>query len=136
MHTPYLKVQLLNALSEFQLVENAMSDEWLNLTEAAEIAGCSRKTLYRYMEKGVLAYEKRLNNRRYVEKERVEKLFKNSIRSTVHTAISRADIIDLVSLLDELKREIESQTALLVKMIELYKPNSVADILRKYEKAG
>lgn len=106
---------------------------WLNLSEAAELAGCSRKTLYRYMAKGVLAYRKDPNNRRYVQQSDIEKLFPQYRHQQKEGLPLRADLSKLVSLLEKLSAEIEAQSILLERMVTLYQPKTLAELATKRE---
>jgi excisionase family DNA binding protein len=41
-----------------------MTNEWLTVKEAAELLGVSTRTIWRYMAKGVLAFERKSHNAR------------------------------------------------------------------------
>lgn len=111
-----------------------MEDQnWINLNEAAELAGCSRKTLYRYMAKNQLLYRKAENNRRYVQRHDIEELFPEYRHPQQDSPPLRADLTKLVSLLERLSAEIESQSALLERMVTLYQPKSLAELMTKRE---
>jgi DNA-binding transcriptional MerR regulator len=107
---------------------------WLNLSEAADLAGCSRKTLYRYMEKKRLAYSKEENNRRYVQQCDIEKLFPRHQHQQHKGQRLRADLTELFSLLERLSTEIETQSNLLERMVALYQPKTLAELVTKREK--
>jgi len=106
---------------------------WLNLKEAADLAGCSRKTLYRYMAKKRLAYRKEENNRRYVQRQDIEALFPRYRHQQQEGSPLRADLSELVSLLQRLSVEIEKQSALLERMVALYQPKTLAELATKRE---
>lgn len=106
---------------------------WLNLSEAAEIAGCSRKTLYRYMAKKTLAFRKEENNRRYVQQSEIEMLFPKYRYRQEEGPLPRADLSELVSLLEKLSTEIEAQRILLERMIALYQPKTLSELATKRE---
>jgi len=106
---------------------------WINLSEAAELAGCSRKTLYRYMTKKQLEYRKEENNRRYVQQGDIEKLFPKYQRQQHKGPHLRADLSELVSLLEKLSTEIETQSILLERMVALYQPKTLAELVAKRE---
>ena len=108
------------------------TNHWLNLTEAADLAGCSRKTLYRYMAKNRLVYRKEENNRRYVQRQDIEKLFPR-FRQQKERSPLRADLSELVSLLETLNTEIQVQSNLLEQMISLYQPKTLAELVNKRE---
>ena len=111
-----------------------MEDQnWINLNEAAELAGCSRKTLYRYMGKNQLAYHKAENNRRYVQRHDIEILFPEYRQQQNESPPYLADLTKLVSLLERLSTEIETQSALLERMIALYQPKTLAELATKRE---
>jgi len=111
-----------------------MTDEdWINLVEAAELAGCSRKTLYRYMTKNHLRYRKAENNRRYVQRQTIEALFPPHQRKSQTSLPKRADLEMLVSVIESLSTEIKTQSALLEKMVALYQPKTFAELLTKRE---
>ena len=106
---------------------------WLNLNEAAALAGCSRKTLYRYMTKKRLAYRKEENNRRYVQRQDIETLFPQYRHKQHKAPHLRADYKELVSLLEKLSTEIETQSILLERMVALYQPKTLAELVTKRE---
>jgi len=111
-----------------------MEDQnWINLTEAAELAGCSRKSLYRYMAKDQLAYHKAENNRRYVQRHEIENLFPKYRQQGNTPPPLRADLVKLVSLIESLSAEIKSQSALLERMVALYQPKTLAELVTKRE---
>jgi hypothetical protein len=112
-----------------------MEDQnWINLNEAAELAGCSRKTLYRYMAKNQLAYRKAENNRRYVQRHDIETLFPEYRQPHNESPSFLADLTKLVSLLERISAEVESQSILLERMVALYQPKSLAELMAKREK--
>ena len=102
-------------------------DQWLTLTQAAEYAQCSRKTLYRYMNKGILTYNKKINNRRYVKQSDIDSLFIQE-----KTAISHNLDKSLLDTLHELHMEIQQQKILLKKVIELYTAHNFDDLIKKH----
>lgn len=106
---------------------------WLNLNEAAGLAGCSRKTLYRYMAKKQLVYRKEENNRRYVQQHDIEKLFPRHRQQQQESQPLRADLKELVSLLERMSSDIEAQSTLLERMITLYQPKTLAELIAKRE---
>lgn len=107
--------------------------DWINLSEAAELARCSRKTLYRYMAKNCLIYRKAENNRRYVQRQEIEDLFPEYQHQSQESSPKRADLKMLVSLIEKLSTEIENQSALLEKMVALYQPKTLAELMVKRE---
>lgn len=103
------------------------------MNEAAELAGCSRKTLYRYMAKNQLAYHKAENNRRYVQRHDIETLFPEYRQQQKETPSFLADLTKLVSLLERLSNDIEAQSILLEQMIALYQPKTLSELAAKRE---
>ncbi len=106
----------------------------LNLNEAAELADCSRKTLYRYMAKGPLAYRKAANNRRYVRRQDIETLFPKHQHRLNKSRSLLADLGSVVSVLETLTAGIKKQQALIERMIALYQPKSFAELANKHKK--
>ena len=104
-------------------------EELMNLKDAADLAGCSRKTLYRYMAKKRLMYHKAENNRRYVQRHEIEDLFPRH-QQQKHLPLL-AESTKLVSLIEGLRTEIEAQSALIEKMIGLYQPKTLAELMSK-----
>lgn len=106
-------------------------DHWLTLSQAATLVGCSRKTLYRYMNRGLLAYRRAANNRRYVLERDILSLF---VMRQVVTANPNANDPSprLEQALGELVQIVERQNALLVRMIELYQPKTLRELAKKH----
>jgi len=111
-------------------------NHWLNLTEAADLAKCSRKTLYRYMTRGVLEYRKEANNRRYVQRHAIETLFPIYRTQKTDGSQTKADCSMLTSSLEILSEEVATQSELLKRMIALYKPKTLGELVSKRKKSG
>lgn len=85
---------------------------------------CSRKTLYRYMNKGLLPYRRAVNNRRYISETDIK-----SIKFPQHGAILNGELNQRLLLLEERVYEQQEQIEIL---ISLYKPKSFSELARKY----
>jgi DNA-binding transcriptional MerR regulator len=108
-----------------------MAGDWLNLNEAAQLAGCSRKTLYRIMAKGALAYRKETNNRRYVRRQDIETLF--AVCRTPHgrRPQTRTELAIVMRMVEQLSADLGKHSEVLERMIALYQPKSLGDLVNK-----
>jgi len=105
---------------------------WLTLSEAQALLGVSRKTLYRYMDRKLLPYKKAANGRRYLSKDEIDAfLTSQSAPPTFQNPSGNQDYSDLISLLNALSDKIDRQNQLLEIMIELYKPETLHDLVVK-----
>lgn len=106
-------------------------NDWLTLSQAATLAGCSRKTLYRYMNRNLLAYRREANNRRYVLQRDILSLFET--RQTVTSTPAESDSSSRVEhRLDALMQVLNQQNVLLLRMIELYQPKTLQELAKKH----
>lgn len=106
-------------------------NDWITLSQAATLAGCSRKTLYRYMNRNLLTYRREANNRRYVLQRDILSLFET--RQTVASTLAESDSPShLERRLDALKQMLDQQNILLVRMIELYQPKTLQELALKH----
>lgn len=104
---------------------------WLTLSQAATLAGCSRKTLYRYMQRGLLAYRKEANNRRYVTEQDIHSLFDLCHNGTVQDS-STHDTRTIARRLEKIEQSVDEQKRLIMDMIALYHPSTLQDVARKH----
>lgn len=106
-------------------------NDWLTLSQAATLAGCSRKTLYRYMNRNLLTYRREANNRRYVLQRDILSLFET--RQTVTLTSAERDSSSRVEhRLDALTQMLNQQNVLLLRMIELYQPKTLQELAKKH----
>lgn len=101
------------------------------MQQAAQWAACSRKTLYRYMNKGLLSYQSGSDGRRYLERKDLESVFAHQMSRSV----TQPENSNLTSLTNELVDEMRQQRKLIEQMISLYHPQSIADLHRKHIKS-
>ena len=104
-----------------------MNDNLMTMRESAEWAMCSRKTLYRYMSKGLLPYQLGRNQRRYIHRKDLEELFiirRNKADSQYHQYI--------VTLIGEMRVGLHQQRNLIERMLALYRPKSLAELTLKH----
>jgi hypothetical protein len=99
----------------------------LTLQEAAVLARCTTKTLYRYMDRGQLAFHRGPDNRRYVEASAVRALFPVTPPSGAARTVG-----ELAALLHEIKGAVDRQSALLEQAIALYQPKTLAALRAKH----
>lgn len=104
-----------------------ISSSWLTMQEAAQWAACSRKTLYRYMSRGVVKYQISSNGRRYLEFDSLRLAFEHQKKRFSEAT----DISDLNSRIEQLHNDISELHQSVERMIELYHPNSIAELNRK-----
>lgn len=104
-----------------------MTDEYLYVKEAAQLAGCSTKTLYRRMKRGELAYTIGGDHRR---------LIRAVDAMAVATAHRLANGTQTNPLIDERLRRIEQKLDQLLvlqeKLLALYQPRSLATLASKH----
>ena len=106
-------------------------DEWLTLTQAAKLVGCSRKTLYRYMARRLLAYRREADNRRYVKRADVLSLFET--RRDKMSQWGNADCCTgIAQVLEGMTRVLEAHNDLIMRMIQLYQPRTLSDLAKKH----
>lgn len=104
-----------------------MTDEYLYVKDAARLAGCSTKTLYRRMKRRELAYTTGENQRRL-------------IRAVDAMAVATANRVtggaQTTPLIDERLRRIEQKLdqlfVLQEKLLALYQPRSLATLASKH----
>ncbi|MDC9727758.1 MAG: helix-turn-helix domain-containing protein [Methyloprofundus sp.] len=105
---------------------------WLTLSEAQALLGVSRKTLYRYMDRQLFTYRKAANGRRYIEDEHLNVFIEKKMATT---PLSQDNIkqgnSEVSKQLAILNTKVERQNRLLETMIELYKPESMHELLVK-----
>lgn len=106
-------------------------DEWLTLSQAANLVGCSRKTLYRYMARRLLAYRREADNRRYVKRADVLTLFE-----TRRDKMSQRDTADcctgIAQALERMTCTLDAHNDLIMRMIQLYQPRTLSDLAKKH----
>ena len=106
-----------------------MKEEYLYVQEAAKIAGCSAKTLYRRMNDGQLPYKTGKNHRRLIRK--MDAL-------SVSTNIS-VDADPKQPLNDERLKRIEQKLdelfALQERLLALYRPGSLSALVSKHKRS-
>lgn len=107
-----------------------MTDEYLYVKDAARLAGCSTKTLYRRMKRGELAYKTGEDQRR---------LIRAVDAMAVTTANPIACGIQQNPLTDECLKRIEQKLDALVilqeKLLALYQPRSLASLASKHTRS-
>lgn len=104
-----------------------MKDEYLYVKEAARLAGCSTKTLYRRMKRGELAYTTGEDQRR---------LIRAVDAMAVATANRLANGTQTNSLIDErlmrIEQKIDELLSMQEKLLALYQPRSLATLASKH----
>ncbi len=100
--------------------------QWITVQEAAALAGCSTKTLYRYMAKGLVQYRKAANNRRYLRT--------NEVLSAIEKGDSDIgrELDDLRKTMVQLQTAFQQQSHLIEQMIRLHHPQSFRAMLQKH----
>ncbi|MAM00101.1 helix-turn-helix domain-containing protein [Hydrocarboniclastica marina] len=102
--------------------------EGLSLQEAATLVGRTTKTLYRWMDKGLLSYLLSEAGRRLIDQ---SELLKVATRSTGARARSRDNNAIIIKMLIDLEGRLERQEALMIGLVELYQPGSIDALNRK-----
>ena len=106
-----------------------MTREYLYVQEAAQLAGCSTKTLYRRMRDGSLPYEVGDNGRRMIERTRLMQLLS---RDKVSRPVpSHQNLQYLTREVEALRVQIARQQDLLLELVELYRPDSPKALRQK-----
>lgn len=108
------------------------SSIWVTLNEAQDLLGVSRKTLYRYMDRKLLSYSKAANGRRYISKDEIH-LFLTShpASANIQNGGQIQNYSALTLQLSKLNEKIDRQNQLLEIMIELYKPETMHELVVK-----
>lgn len=106
-------------------------DEWLTLSQAARLVGCSRKTLYRYMTRSLLAYRREADNRRYVKRADVLTLFETRQDTTSQWDTANC-CTGIAQALEGMTRTMEAHNDLIMRMIQLYQPRTLSDLAKKH----
>lgn len=106
-------------------------DEWLTLSQAAQLAGCSRKTLYRYMARRLLAYRREADNRRYVKRAEVLALFETRRGKASHWDTAHC-CTGIAQALEGMTRTLDAHNDLIMRMIQLYQPRTLSDLAKKH----
>jgi len=105
---------------------------WLTLSEAQALLGVSRKTLYRYMDRKLLSYRKAANGRRYIKEDHLNAFIEQQMATTpLPKDNTKQDNSEVSKQLTILNTKVERQNQLLETMIELYKPESMHELLVK-----
>ncbi|WP_341326846.1 helix-turn-helix domain-containing protein [Methylotuvimicrobium sp. KM2] len=108
------------------------SSIWVTLSEALALLGVSRKTLYRYMDRGLLSYRKAANGHRYLSKDEIDAfLASHPANANIQSDAQTQDYSALIKQLSELNNKIDRQNQLLEIMIELYKPETMHELMVK-----
>lgn len=106
------------------------SDHLLTLDEAAALASCSTKTLYRAMAKGQLPFVRGASNRRLVRLADIQALF--PYRATERARTLEGDLHWLHKQFGDICRRLDEQHALLTKAIALYQPKTWEALAKKH----
>ena len=109
-------------------MNNALQNH-LTIKQAARVAGCSTKTLYRLMNRGVLAYQRGTNDRRYIDPEALRMHF--NLDGEEVSCGSKGQGGDLSEKIGELITAIDRQSQLLECMIALYQPKTLNELATK-----
>lgn len=107
--------------------DNSMTNwdnNWITLGQAATLLQCSKKTLYRRMQSQHLDYKLGENNRRYINKESLERLHPTK---EAPLPISSLDTNSWYQLIDLQQKQLE----ILRDVIVFLKPEEVKDISLK-----
>jgi len=120
------------AITPANFNQQSHKTSWLTLSEAQALLGVSRKTLYRYMDRKLLTYRKAANGRRYIEEEQINTFIDQQMATTLLPKDNtKPDNLDVSKQLAILNTKVERQNQLLETMIELYKPESMHELLVK-----
>ena len=107
-------------------------EKWVTLSEAQALLGVSRKTLYRYMDRKLLSYRKAANGRRYLSKDEIDTfLASHPVPTNIQNNPNTQDYSSLIRHLNALSDKIDRQNQLLEIMIELYKPETMRELMLK-----
>lgn len=109
-------------------MNNALQNH-LTIKQAARMAGCSTKTLYRLMNRGALAYQRGINDRRYIDPEALRIHF--NLDGVEVSCDVKARSSDLAYKIEQLTTAIERQSQLLERMIALYQPKTLKELATK-----
>lgn len=105
---------------------------WVTLSEAQVLLCVSRKTLYRYLDRKLLSYIKAANGRRYVSKDEIDRFMTSNPANLNNQSITQTqDYSPLVKQISELSDKIDRHNQLLDIMIELYKPETLHQLVVK-----
>ncbi len=105
---------------------------WVTLSEAQALLGVSRKTIYRYMDRKLLSYRKAANGRRYLSKDEIATfLASHPVPTDIQNNPNTQDYSALIHHLNKLSEKIDRQNQLLEIMIELYKPETMHELVVK-----
>lgn len=108
---------------------NNAPENHLTIKQAARMAGCSAKTLYRLMNRGALAYQRGTNERRYIDPEALRMHF--DLDGKEISGDSKAQSNELAEKVAQLITAIERQSQLLERMIALYQPKTLKELADK-----
>ena len=109
-------------------MNNALQNH-LTIKQAARMAGCSTKTLYRLMNRGALVYQRGTNDRRYIDPEALRMHF--NLDGKEISCSSKEQGGDLSEKIGELITAIDRQSQLLERMIALYQPKTLNELATK-----
>jgi DNA-binding transcriptional MerR regulator len=101
----------------------------VTIKQAARIAGCSTKTLYRLMNRGALPYQQGENGRRHIDPEELRVHFKLEHGEPRHYGMPGSSTMEVK--IDYLLKAIEHQSLLLERMISLYQPKTLKELATK-----
>lgn len=111
----------------------SLNRKTLTVQAAAKRIGCSPRTLYRWMARGELAFERRKDGRRIVH---VEALLNAAEMYLPRRHVDETRVEDagyFADALQNIQRQLEHQETLLRAIVELYRPDSLEGIHRKRE---
>ena len=109
-------------------MNNALQNH-LTIKQAARMAGCSTKTLYRLMNRGVLTYQRGTNERRYIDPEALRMHF--TLNGDGGSDDTKPPCPDLAEEMAQLTKAIERQSLLIECMIALYQPKTLKELATK-----
>ena len=111
-------------------MSDAIDHAWLTITEAAVMADVSTKTIYRHINRGNLHYRRGPDNRRRIRADELLALFELCGANSRGPESPLTD--ELMSKLAAIEELLARQQATLEKLVSLYQPRSLKDLVEKH----